>query len=107
MAKETRKYSDRAAYLVRAVTKRRKKLKEMAVIEKGGSCQLCGYTRCVTALEFHHINEGDKLFSLSVRGLTRSWSAIQKEIGKCVLVCANCHREIHAGLINLSNETVT
>lgn len=50
---------------------------------------------------FYHVDEGDKSFDLSSRGLTRSWARIQEEMEKCVLVCANCHREIHAGLIEL------
>jgi hypothetical protein len=101
MAKETRTYKDRAKYLVMAVTKRRRRLKELAVQYKGGKCILCGYSRCIWALDFHHIDESQKEFSLSVRGLTRSWDKIKQEVEKCALVCANCHREIHAGVINL------
>lgn len=101
MAKETRKYRDRARSNIEAVTKRRKKLKVMAVQLKGGKCQVCGYDRCVSALEFHHIDEKAKEFDLSTRGLTRSWEKIKNEVQKCVLVCSNCHREIHAGLAKL------
>ena len=95
MPKETRKYKDRARYNIEAVTKRRKKLKLMAVESKGGRCEICGYSRYVGALDFHHLDEKSKEFDLWTRGLTRSWERIQKEIQKCVLVCANCHREIH------------
>lgn len=73
----------------------------MAIAEKGGKCQICGYSRCVKALDFHHIDETTKEFGMSSHGLTRSWEKIKKEIDKCVLVCANCHREIHAGIIQL------
>jgi predicted HNH restriction endonuclease len=100
--KETRTYKDRAKYNIEAVTKRRKKLKTMAVELKGGKCQICGYNRCISALDFHHIDGKSKEFDLSTKGLTRSWEKIKKEIKKCVLVCSNCHREIHAGLIKLS-----
>lgn len=101
MPKETRTYRDRARYNIIAVTKRRRKLKEMAIQAKGGKCMFCGYCKCNGALDFHHLDETKKEFSLSTRGLTRSWVKIQLEINKCLLVCANCHREIHAGLIKI------
>jgi hypothetical protein len=73
----------------------------MAVELKGGKCQICGYNKYIGALSFHHLDEKNKSFDLSTRGLTRSWSKIRKEISKCILVCENCHREIHGGLIKL------
>ncbi len=102
--KETRTYKDRAHYLVLAVSKRRRKLKSMAVELNGGSCQVCGYDKYIGALDFHHLSEKNKGFDLSTRGLTRSWAKIKEEVGKCMLVCANCHREIHGGLIKLSKD---
>lgn len=66
---------------------------------------ICGYCRCQNALDFHHRNPEVKSFGLSVRGLTRSWEKIKKEIDKCVLICANCHREVHAGITQLPKET--
>jgi hypothetical protein len=99
--KETRTYKDRAHYLVLAVSKRRRKLKSLAVELKGGKCQICGYNKYVGALDFHHLNGESKDFDLSTRGLTRSWEKIKDEADKCILVCANCHREIHGGLIRL------
>ncbi len=101
MAKETRTYRDRAKYNIIAVTKRRRKLKNLAIQYKGGKCMFCGYSKCNGALDFHHLDGSKKEFSLSVRGLTRSWKKIQQEVDKCLLVCANCHREIHAGLIKI------
>jgi hypothetical protein len=98
---DKRKYQDRKEYLKAAVTKRRKKLKEMAIEYKGGKCICCGYNKCPGALEFHHTDPDGKDFSISNKGVTRSWEKIKKEIDKCVLVCANCHREIHAGLITI------
>jgi len=80
--------------MVKAVTKRRKRLREMAVDYKGGRCNVCGYDKCIAALEFHHEDSAKKDFGLS-DGLTRSWPKIQLELDKCLLVCSNCHREIH------------
>jgi hypothetical protein len=99
--KETRKYADRREYMIRAVSKRRKKLREMAVQYGGGKCVLCGYDRCVEALEFHHKDSSKKDFAISQDGLTRSWERIKDEIDKCVLICANCHRELHTNIRSL------
>ncbi|PIT91067.1 hypothetical protein COU17_02140 [Candidatus Kaiserbacteria bacterium CG10_big_fil_rev_8_21_14_0_10_49_17] len=99
--KDTRSYADRAEYLREAVKKRRKKLREMAREYKGGKCAICGYKKCQRALSFHHIDPKRKDFGLSVKGLTRSWEKIKKEIDKCILVCANCHMELHDGITQL------
>lgn len=96
MSKEKRKYADRKEYLNEAVKKRRKKIKEMAIEYKGGKCQLCGYDKCKDALEFHHLDPKEKDFGISSNGLTRAWTKVQEELDKCVMLCANCHRETHA-----------
>ena len=97
MAKrDTRSYADRRQYLITAVYKRRKKVRQMAVEYKGGRCQSCGYNRCIDALEFHHNSFSGKDFGISAKGYTRSWTKVKEELDKCMLLCANCHREIHA-----------
>lgn len=73
-------------------------LKRRAIEYKGGCCELCGYSRCVEALEFHHEDPSEKEFGLGQRGLTRSWEKIKAELDKCQLLCANCHREVHAAI---------
>lgn len=88
---------------VEAVQRRREKLKLLAVEYKGGECEVCGYKKCVNALEFHHIDPNEKEFGVGENGYTRSIETIKKELDKCVLVCSNCHREIHAGLIDIDN----
>jgi 5-methylcytosine-specific restriction endonuclease McrA len=98
---EKRKYSDRAEYLKAAVDKRRKKIKVLAIEYKGGKCSVCGYKKYFGALEFHHCRDHDKDFGLSQNGLTRAWDKTKIELDKCVLVCSNCHKEIHAGLLKL------
>lgn len=99
---DKRTYSDRREYLIHAVAKRRKKIRELAIESLGGKCHFCGYKKCHAALDFHHIDGNDKSFGLSQDGLTRSWEKTRKELEKCILVCANCHREIHAGLLQPS-----
>ena len=97
MAKlETRTYKERRQYLIAAVNKRRKKIRQMAIEYKGGSCEVCGYNCCSEALEFHHTNSSGKDFSISEKGYTRSWGRVKEELDKCKLLCANCHRELHA-----------
>lgn len=72
--------------------------KEKAVAYKGGCCSICGYDRCLSALEFHHVEPEHKDFHLSQRRGWKFTEEVQKELDKCILVCANCHREVHAGL---------
>lgn len=74
----------------------RKKIKIWALEYKDGKCQKCGYNKCPDALEFHHLNPDKKDFSLSDRNLSLDWENIKKELDKCILICANCHRELHA-----------
>lgn len=97
-SKEKRKYSDRKEYLLKKVAERRKKIKQMAIEYKGGKCVCCGYDKCPSAMEFHHLDPNGKDFGISNKGTTRAWSKIKEELDKCILVCCLCHREIHAGI---------
>lgn len=73
---------------------RRKRKKNEAIIERGGKCNVCGYDKTPSALEFHHIDPDSKekapneLMSLSLKKQ-------KEELDKCILLCANCHREVH------------
>lgn len=86
---------------VEAVQRRRDKVKLMAVEYKGGKCECCGYDKYAGALEFHHLDPTKKDFGIGNKGYTRSWEKIKEELDKCIMVCANCHREVHAGLIEI------
>lgn len=81
------------------VKNRIQKLKKMSVDYLGGKCIRCGYDKSIWALEFHHKNPTDKDFTISNYG-TRSWEKLKNEIDKCILVCSNCHREIHEEIFN-------
>jgi len=70
--------------------------KQRMVDAMGGCCQCCGYDRCNSAFDFHHINPEEKEFSIST-WKHKSWAKIIKELKKCILVCSNCHRELHKG----------
>ncbi|KKT61481.1 MAG: hypothetical protein UW64_C0016G0002 [Microgenomates group bacterium GW2011_GWC1_44_37] len=102
---ETRKYIDVKESNIGSVKKRRKKLRQMAVDLLGGKCVVCGYCKEIKALDFHHIDESTKEFGLSDRGLTRSWEKTKEEVLKCVLLCANCHREVHSGVTKLASNS--
>lgn len=76
------------------VTRHRNAKKAWCVAYLGGKCQRCGYDKCIAALEFHHRDPGEKEFQFA-RYQRRSYEALAKELDKCDLLCANCHREEH------------
>lgn len=84
----------------RGRSKYRNKRKELITkIKKDLSgCSRCGYNICDAALEFHHLDPAEKDSAISSLHKTED---IIKEAEKCVLLCSNCHRELHAGLFNL------
>ena len=77
----------------------RKNVKKRLIEYKGGKCQICGYNKCQDALEFHHLDPSKKDYNVS--GGTKSFNTLKSEVDKCILVCANCHREIHSGITKL------
>lgn len=82
------------------VVRWRQRLKIKAIKYKGGCCIVCGYDRCVSALSFHHLDPKTKDFGIS--GKTMSWNRVQLELAKCVLLCHNCHAEVHSEVVSLS-----
>ena len=70
--------------------------------DKGGKCSVCGYSKNPAALELHHKNPKDKKASWGKIKLMGK-EKFKAEIKKCVLICANCHRELHNPL-NLSSK---
>jgi hypothetical protein len=82
-----------------AVIEWRKRVKLRLVEYKGGECQVCGYRKSLNTLQFHHLNPEEKDFSISGKSL--SFEKLKNEVDKCLLVCANCHGEIHEGLVKL------
>jgi hypothetical protein len=78
-----------------SVKSRRTNIKERSIAYKGGQCENCGYSKCKEALEFHHKDPNEKDFGLSANGITHSWEKIKIELDKCLILCANCHREEH------------
>jgi len=84
---KTSNFQKRSAY--------NKKLELVNIL--GGCCQICGYKKCLRALSFHHIDKSTKKFNISSgRMKSARWSDILEEIKKCMLLCSNCHWEVHS-----------
>jgi transposase-like protein len=83
------------------VSGRRRTLKATLVAETGGCCFLCGYDRCVSALEFHHLEPATKRLGIAAGGLSHSLETLRTEIAKCVLLCSNCHAEVESGIASI------
>lgn len=81
-----------------AVAAWRRKVKRVLVAEAGGSCRRCGFAEHPAALQFHHLDPSTKAFNLSAQGVTRSLERARAEARKCVLLCANCHALVEAGV---------
>lgn len=87
------------------VQKWRVNCKQRMVDSMGGKCAICGYSKCNSALEFHHIDPATKSFELKTAlERPKAWSSIVEELKKCVLLCSNCHRELHSGLVSVESK---
>lgn len=86
----------------KSVQRSRKRKKEYAIQQFGGKCQVCGYGKCIEALEFHHIDENGKKHNPSNLIIAKSWENAVQELEKCILLCSNCHREVHYKKIDAS-----
>lgn len=75
------------------IKEHRSNIKKKCVEYKGGKCERCGYDKCIGALDFHHLDPSQKDFGISTN--IKSFDLIKKELDKCILLCANCHREEH------------
>lgn len=84
-----------------AIVERKRQRTELINRFKLGGCVICGYNSSMVALDFHHLDPKTK--ELDIWQKSYKYERIKKEITKCIVVCANCHREIHAGLINLES----
>ncbi len=82
-----------------SVHNRRLSQKIKAIDYKGGKCQICNYKKSNRALSFHHINPDEKDIKLTSTNIAgRKWEVIKNELDKCILLCANCHMEVHEGI---------
>lgn len=100
----------RKAKVKKQTSSRIKKLNEQLKLEHGGCCSICGYSKCIGALHFHHTDPTNKHSYRKSNGVklgmiqilqTYGMEEAQKEAHKCLLLCANCHAEVEAGLTKL------
>jgi len=80
--------------LLQSNSERRRLVKVKAVEYLGGKCKACGYNKCIGSLDFHHLDpkEKDPKYSLFKTIFNKR---LTDELDKCILLCANCHRELH------------
>ncbi len=83
-----------------SVSESRRQRKRDLVYIHGEKCAICGYDKCIWGLCFHHIDSSTKLFGIA-NSNCRSIEKDIEESKKCILICQNCHSEIHAGLIDI------
>lgn len=86
------------------VADRRRKVKRILIKEAGGRCSRCGYDRFVGALHFHHLDPARKEFAVSGKGATFGIDVLRQEAAKCIVLCANCHAEVEAGIGSLPDD---
>jgi|WetSurMetagenome_2_1015567.scaffolds.fasta_scaffold10748_4 hypothetical protein len=81
------------------IWKRRQERRQYIIDLLGGSCQICGYNICLKNLCFHHMDESTKSMNIGTHGFQFGTSKIFLELLKCVMLCHNCHGEVHDGII--------
>lgn len=80
--------------------------KTRAVLDsiRAGGCVVCGETD-VDVLDFHHVDPAEKSFNVSASWRKKGLQTVLEEVAKCVVVCANCHRRLHAGTAEIPEGT--
>lgn len=85
-----------------SVKKWRHATKHRLIQALGSKCQICGYNKCEAALDFHHVDPEQKDSVIGkLTAHPSKWEKIVAEARKCVLLCSNCHRELHVGQVEL------
>lgn len=75
-----------------------RKRKRAAVEQFGNTCYRCGGEFNAAVFDFHHIDPTTKETSIAVllQSLALEHPKVQMELEKCVMLCSNCHRTVHA-----------
>ena len=86
------------------VNDRRLPLKIKCINYKGGKCSICGYDKNISSMEFHHLDPSEKEGDIAILSKKSStWTPLKNELDKCILLCANCHREVHNPSLNFDD----
>jgi hypothetical protein len=78
-------------------------LQEANAIKERTGCCLCG-EKTLCCLDFHHLvgNSKGREGGMPVsRAACNSEKQFRRELKKCVVLCANCHRKVHAGILHI------
>lgn len=70
------------------------KNRRLSLVRLIGGCQICGHDKPYN-IAFHHIGFYKKEFDIDRRKCQYSWKIIKPELLKCVMICHNCHGDIH------------
>ena len=89
--------------LYKDTLKRRRNFKSQCLEYKGSECSICGYNKCEAALDFHHLDSTQKDFTISKARVCSFNEKVKLELDKCILLCANCHRELHFNEVEVIN----
>lgn len=77
----------------------RRNTKERIIKAMGGACCICGYNKCPNSMILHHIDPSEKDIGIGdIRANPKAWAIIVEELRKCILLCSNCHGEVHWGV---------
>ena len=96
------KYREEHPEKTKASIQKYKEKKQQLVNEyKTYGCSICGYDKCLQALDLHHKDPQEKDSSVADLVCKAGIARVEEELSKCVVLCANCHREHHAGLLIL------
>lgn len=90
------------ACMAAQIVEKLRECKKQAVTYKGGRCQICGFNDYFGALEFHHLNPEEKDSGISRMTRRAMTEKMIKELDKCILLCSNCHRMVHGGIIDIN-----
>jgi hypothetical protein len=105
-----RRYQEKHGAKVQTLVR---ELKSKYVDAMGGQCIRCGYKEFLASLDFHHTENKENTIA-NLMGITaqcdlgiKHIAILEQELAKCVLLCSNCHRGIHAGEWSLDEPTYT
>ena len=100
MTQDPKERKEKGQYKYKYQKKYAKKKLDFIANCKSIGCAVCGYNKCLKSLHFHHI-DNDKEFGISSHAAVgKGMKTIYEEMKKCIVVCANCHGEIHCNLID-------